>query len=151
MSASITEKIRQYYADNVDAYREKCRLFISALQEKPNVRRACAHAGLDRSTPYVWRANDPDFRQAWDSALEDNHDEVEGSLYDMAVSGKNVVATIFYLKNNRRAKYGDRVTVDFQDQQRIVEQRLDSLRAHQPEASTKDIIRKVLMSGSDPK
>lgn len=153
MSAVVSQKIRDYYVDNVDAYREKCALFIASLHEKGIVRRACADAGLDRTTPYIWRANDPEFREAWDNALEDATDEAEESLFDMATSRRNVVATIFYLKNNRH-KYRDRVTIDVTGAQREIEDQLDgvrdravsdeSLRRRLPSASAKDIIADAL-------
>ena len=99
--SAVCEKIQQYYRDNLDAYQEKCDLFIHALQEKPIIRRACIAAGLDRTTPYVWRANDPEFKRRWDEALEGGSDEVEDSLYDMATSRRNVAATIIWLKAHR--------------------------------------------------
>lgn len=141
--SAVAEKIAEYYRDNLDAYNEKCDLFIEALRETGIIRRACFAAGLDRSMPYVWRANDPEFRKRWDQALEDSTDNVEESLYDMAVSRKNVVATIFYLKNNRH-KYRDRVSIDIVSTQREVEDRLSVLANRLPSASTKDLISEAL-------
>ena len=55
-------------------------------------------------------------------------DIVESTLYELAKSGKNIIATIFYLKGNR-AKYKDRVAVDVNALERDVEQRLRELTA----------------------
>jgi hypothetical protein len=53
---------------------------------------------------------------------------VEPALYELAKSGKNIIATIFYLKGNR-AKYKDRLGIDVNAMDREIEERLRDLRA----------------------
>jgi hypothetical protein len=77
-------------------------------------------ANIDRRMVYSWRAEDPEFRAAWYAAKEDATDRAESTLYDMATNGKNVVATIFYLKSNR-AQYKDRLTIDLPAVQREID------------------------------
>jgi hypothetical protein len=148
----VTQKILDYYEANPNSANAKKQAFIEALRDKGIVRRAIDASGIDRTIAYIWRETDPEFRQAWLQALEDSTDEVEESLYDMAVSRKNVVATIFHLKGNRRNKYNDRITVDTDLLQRQVEERLERYRQQLslPPASTKDIINSVLgFTGGD--
>lgn len=157
--SAVTDKITQYYANpaNVADLAEKKSIFINALTERGIVIDACKVADIHRNTAYIWRNLDPEFRQAWDLALENATDVIEGSLYDNALKG-NVIAQIFYLKNNR-TKYRDKVAIDVPATQREVEERMQQLQDRMaltlpvqglvlPDrsapASTKDIINQAI-------
>lgn len=89
------------------------------------MRRAAELAQVDRRIVYSWRSEDREFREAWDEAKEDAIDRVENTLYDMATNGKNVVATIFYLKGNR-AHYRDNLRIDVNALHREIEELLSA-------------------------
>ena len=120
---NVTRKIAEYWTRHPEHQQEKKKAFVEALRENGNVRHAAAVAHVDRRTAYAWRMEDPQFRAAWDTAKEDVVDQAEHTLYEMATSGKNVVATIFYLKANR-IQYRDRLSIDVLSLQREVEDRL---------------------------
>lgn len=142
MSTAI-EAITRYWETHATEATRKKTLFLQGLEESGTVKHAAEFAGINRVTAYQWRNVDLEFRRAWDAVLEDVTDNVEASLYRQASSDKNVVATIFYLKNNRH-KYRDRVTIDVTGVQREVEGRVEQLLARLPSASTKDIISEAL-------
>ncbi len=149
MSAA-SEAIANYWETHATEATAKKSAFLAGLQESGTVTHAARLAGISRYTAYQWRNIDRDFRFEWESILEDVTDNVERSLYNQAVSEKNVVATIFYLKGNRRAKYGDRVAFDVHAVTNEIEDRLGQLNelpspASSPSSqSTKDIIAEVL-------
>lgn len=60
--------------------------FLSNLAELGNVRDACRAAGIGRSTAYEWR-QDITFAGAWDAALEEAADALEGEARRRAVEG----------------------------------------------------------------
>jgi hypothetical protein len=146
-----TEAITRYWETHATEATEKKLLFLQGLADSGTVIHAAELAGINRRTAYLWRSTDAEFRAQWDEVLENTTDRVERSLYNQAVSEKNVVATIFYLKANR-AKYRDRVQLDIPTIQRQVEDRLEEYRKQLalPPASTKDIINSVLgFTGGD--
>jgi hypothetical protein len=61
-------------------------------------------------TAYRWRDEDPQFREDWDSAIEDCIDRMEASVYERGVAGDTLLS-IFWLKA-QRTKFRDRVAVD---------------------------------------
>lgn len=128
MSASIIDKIDAYYQDpaNLADLAEKQDLFIAGMRRTGVVLRACEDADISRQLAYQWRALYPDFRLRWDDAKSDANDKVKSSLFNMATSEKNVVATIYWLKNNC-PEYKDRITVDVQAIQGEIEDRLSEL------------------------
>lgn len=68
--------------------------FFAMLREGASVRRACAAAGMARSTAYRRRADDPDFARAWDDAVEDGTDHLEDEMVRRAVEG--IDKPVFY-------------------------------------------------------
>lgn len=137
---SVTDMVAEYWRNHATHATEKKNEFLEVLRTNGIVQHACEIAKIHKATVYRWRESDPEFRAAWDLALDDAVDKVEHSLYDQAVSRKNVVATIFYLKGNR-AKYRDRLSVDVNAVQGEIEQRLSALGD-----GTKDIIADVISS-----
>lgn len=61
--------------------------FLAALREVPVVSRACAAAGVERSTAYRNAEADPSFREAWDDAMEVGIDRAEQEAFRRAVEG----------------------------------------------------------------
>jgi len=99
--------------------------FIAALRKHRSITKACESIGKSRTIAYQWREKFPDFRQAWDEAVETNIDDleagamrraIEGTLEPIYYKGKPVgvvrkyetALTIFMLKKNRTRKYDDR-------------------------------------------
>lgn len=145
----VTLKISEYWKDHPEQQREKKKVFLQTLREHGTVRSAAESAHVDRRMVYSWREEDPEFRAAWDAAKEDANDKVKNSLFNMATSEKNVVASIFWLKNNC-ADYRDRITIDVQGLQRETEERMDLVHAKLEQrprlspASSKALINEVL-------
>lgn len=62
-----------------------------------------------------WRKENPDFDEELTALEEELADEVEGGLIKDAISPDGApVSKIFYLKNNRREKYGDKQTIEME-------------------------------------
>lgn len=66
---------------------KKAQTFLDELSKCGNVKDACAAAGVGRRTAYDWRAKDPEFAQAWDSALDEAADTMEREAFRRAVEG----------------------------------------------------------------
>jgi|GEM_PF-3238120 len=77
--------------------------FLKTLEEMPIVQVAAARTGVHRSTYYRWYAEDPDFKDRADKALQQGkyfvNDMMESLLIKMAKQEK-LGAIIFWLKNN---------------------------------------------------
>lgn len=70
------------------ASRQRAReAFLAELAARGNVSAAAAAAGISRYTFYEWRAADPDFAAAWDTALETAIDAMELEARRRAVEG----------------------------------------------------------------
>jgi len=97
------------------------------------VTKAAKVARVGRSTAYEWREEDKAFAAAWDEAIEESNDVLEGEAYRRAVTG--TLEPVFYqgekvgtvrrysdslltllLKSNRPAKFKDRTDITSGDQ-----------------------------------
>ncbi|GAB4203574.1 MAG: hypothetical protein OHK0022_27860 [Roseiflexaceae bacterium] len=87
--------------------------FVQALAELGNVRHACIKAGVGRSTAYRHRDTDAEFAAAWDEALENFADLLEGVYAQRAIEQSDR-AVEFLLKAIRRDKYTERSEVKTQ-------------------------------------
>lgn len=85
--------------------------FIEVLSGTLNVRAACVAAGISRSNAYKRRDTDPEFAEAWDEAIENACDLLEGVYFGRALEQSDR-ALEFLLRANRRKKYGDKVEID---------------------------------------
>lgn len=109
-----------------DRLKEK---FLAILSECASVIESCRQTPLNRATVYRWRHADPEFRKAWDEAVELGTDALEDEAIRRAHKGvrKPVyqqgrrVGTvrefsdtllIFMLKARRPSKYKDRGHVE---------------------------------------
>jgi hypothetical protein len=61
--------------------------FLSALEASGNVSASARRAGMHRGTAYRYRQADPEFRAAWDEALEVAADALEAEVRRRAVDG----------------------------------------------------------------
>jgi hypothetical protein len=82
------------------------RAFLQALRKVPNVKAACAIAGITRRVAYDARDNDPEFAGLWLHALGESVDKVEAKVFQQAIDGDAQLA-MFLLKNHKREVYGD--------------------------------------------
>jgi very-short-patch-repair endonuclease len=80
--------------------------FIAALSDSANVRQACKAASISRAGAYKRRETDAEFRAAWDEAVENACDLLEG-IYWTRAREQSDRAMEFLLKANRREKYGE--------------------------------------------
>lgn len=81
--------------------------FITAVAQHGNVRQGCIAAQISRSNAYHRRETDPEFAAAWDEALENFSDLLEG-VYTQRAIEQSDRAIEFLLKANRPEKYGDK-------------------------------------------
>ena len=81
--------------------------FLKKLREGASIYEACRHIGVSRNAMYQWRADDEDFHNAWDEAVEEITDAVEARLCRDARNG-NTIAQIFWLKTHRPSVYNQR-------------------------------------------
>ena len=106
----------------------KIAVFLENLRSYANVTEACKAAGLDRTSTYIKKQNDPNFAKAWADAYDKGIDAMEEEAHRRAVDGvkKGIfykgrqVATervysdtlaIFMLKGARPEKYRERSEV----------------------------------------
>ena len=71
---------------------------------------------------YYQRQQDPEFKEAWEDALERAADRYEDRLDELSIKGNHPGSTIFQLKNRRPQKWQDRhdVTVEKHEEHRYV-------------------------------
>jgi hypothetical protein len=68
----------------VDAPPDLKRTFLERLVETGNVMAAAAQLGLPRTSVYYWKNRDPEFRRAWDLAMEVNRDSLREEVIETA-------------------------------------------------------------------
>lgn len=61
--------------------------FTETLADTGNVTKASQAAGVDASTAYKYKAEFPDFREAWDEALDSRLDRLEDFAMNLAEDG----------------------------------------------------------------
>jgi hypothetical protein len=86
--------------------------FLKALAERPIITRAARKAGISRATAYNHKEADPEFRTAWEEALEEGVDGLVDTAWGRALEGESDTLTIFLLKNHRPEVYRDKSTLD---------------------------------------
>ncbi len=91
-------------------------IFLGILRETANVRLACEKAGISRKTAYQHRGHSAEFSEAWDTALEEACDLLEGAARQRALVQSDTLL-IFLLKAHRPDKYRETVNVNFYVQQ----------------------------------
>ena len=65
----------------------KREVFLATLANAGNVSEACRVAALGYTTAYKWREEDADFAAAWEVALKQAVDRLEGEAWRRAVGG----------------------------------------------------------------
>jgi hypothetical protein len=81
--------------------------FLAALGQGYSVTFAGNEAGLARAALIAWRAEDDDFAQAWDAAVEAGTDLLEDLARDRVATGGDSLL-MFLLKSRRPDKYRER-------------------------------------------
>lgn len=114
--------------------------FLKALQKHGVVTTAAQMAGIERTTAYVERSHNEEFRKQWDKALELGVEALEDIAKVRAFSGSDTLL-IFLLKANRPDKYRETtktlsVNVTIDDIRNMTDEQLDEL-YRQLEAATR--------------
>jgi hypothetical protein len=86
---------------NIDT-KEKQRDFLEAVRDHLTLAGAARVAGLQPSSVYRWRREDPQFDEAFKAAQEEALDHLETSLYQRAIEKSDVAAAM--LLNARRSE-----------------------------------------------
>jgi len=81
---------------------------LEAVEEHYSIVQAAKAAGVARPTVYAWQANDPVFAEALKQAQTVAKHNLEGSLYQRAIT-RDTIAAIFLLKSMDPAKYQDKL------------------------------------------
>ena len=82
--------------------------FLETLRDTCNVSEAARKAGIGRSSVYEWRSEDAGFAAAWDEAEAEAIDNLEGKVYERALSGQSDRLAEILLKAHRPEKYVER-------------------------------------------
>jgi transposase-like protein len=80
---------------------EKRSAFLTALSKGASVSAAAKRASIARSDAYAWKAADPDFSAAWDSAVEESIDILEAECRRRALKQSDLL--LIFLLRHRRA------------------------------------------------
>lgn len=91
---------------HVKKTRENLEKFLLAVAEGYSVTEACALINTSRDAIYRWREEDPDFKTAWDKALEMGTNALEDCAQRRARSQSDALL-IFLLKARNPARFRD--------------------------------------------
>ncbi len=90
--------------------------FVSKLFETPIIQVAASQTGIDRTTYYRWRDEDPEFakqcKHAHERGVEFVNDMMESILIKNA-KADNMTAVIFWLKNNH-LRYSEKLKHEYE-------------------------------------
>ena len=89
--------------------------FLAALADTPNVAAAARLAGVARPYVYEVRGLDPEFKAAWDDAVETSVDDLEGRVFDATRVIDNPTSAqlaMFLLRAHRAAKYSEKLRAE---------------------------------------
>lgn len=120
---------------------ERKREFITGLIRTHTVYRAAAIAGISKKTAYNWYADDPEFAEAWEEALDNSTDNLESSVYEKALRG-DTISAIFLLKGYRH-KFRDKITIDIEGVMDEITERMRQLGLTEP------VVPAMITSGLD--
>ncbi len=95
------------------------RAFLDALRKGCTVRSAAAVAGVNRTTPYDWRKNDPAFAEEWKRVEDLAVAELERRAWARALDGESDTMTIFLLKTRGPDCYKQRTRVELSGSARL--------------------------------
>jgi len=104
--------------------------FLAELREIPNVTRACRALGLTRRLVYNHRRDDPDFRDAWDEAIDEGVENLEDIATERAISMSDTLM-IFLLKGYAPEKFRERTDVTSKGES--IAPRISIVEVHLPE------------------
>lgn len=119
------------------------RRVLKYLATNPNVSAASLKAGCNRRTVFKWRQEDPEFARAFDDAIDQALDKIEGALFERAVNG-----TMEYVVS------GGRVMADSNGQPLIIRKYSDTAAIAMLKARRRDVFgdkSSVEMSGPNGK
>jgi transposase-like protein len=81
---------------------EKRAAFLASIAKGGSVSEAARKASIARSAAYAWKAEDPAFSSAWDSATEESVDALEAQARKRAMKNSDLLL-IFLLRHRRPA------------------------------------------------
>src|SRR4051812_16611088 len=61
--------------------------FFDALRDGRSISAACLEAGITRSSAYLWRESDPQFKAKWNECVEEGTDRLEDEAIRRARDG----------------------------------------------------------------
>jgi hypothetical protein len=94
------------------------KVFLTTLASCGVVKLACHAAGIRRKTAYLHRKNHPKFAEAWDEAIEDACDVLEGIGLERAKNNSDGLL-MFFLKARRPETYRERMEMRHIERQQV--------------------------------
>ena len=92
---------------------QKRRRFLEAYERNSCLLyKTCKEVGLSPTTVINWTHKHPEFMKQKEELQELMNDKVVANLQKNAIDENNIVAQIFWLKNRRKAEWGDRQEVE---------------------------------------
>ena len=106
-----TDSTPSRYEKTLSSY-DQCRIerqekFLAAQKLGASTTDAARLAGVHRSTPYVWRHQDPEFAQAWRESRDTLIENLEMEAYQRALKGNDRMLA-FLLKSHKPQTYNQR-------------------------------------------
>jgi len=78
--------------------------FLEAVARLPYVTDAAAHAGVNRSTPYDWEKDDPEFAADWAAVRAIRLRQLTDTAMDYALDGNSELMRFLILRFDRQAE-----------------------------------------------
>ncbi len=97
--------------ESSDEHRAKT-IFLQNLRKTCNVTAAGVKAGKASITLYRWKARDPAFARAWEAAITEAVDSLEGVAYERALAGRSDRLMEMLLKAHRPERYVEKRQID---------------------------------------
>ena len=120
--------------------------FCEALANGASPTKASSAIEVARSTVYYQRGIDPEFKEAWEDALERAADRYEDRLDELAMESSHPAHVIFQLKNRRPSKWQDRHDVNMEKREIRVNIDLPQL----PQQQLLALLQEQLAAGEHP-
>lgn len=110
------KKTRRSYA-TVRTIAKKSK-FLRARRNGATIREAAAFAGVDKTTPYRWCDQDPEFAQAWRESRDSLVEDLEMQAFQQAFRGDRTLL-MFLLKSYKPETFNQRPHSG-KEQQRVI-------------------------------
>lgn len=85
--------------------------FLQAILRNRNVREATEYAGVDRTTPYTWENDDPQFAKAWAKTREIRLRQLTDTAVDLALEGSEFMLRFLINRYDKKSATEETATI----------------------------------------